>query len=274
MTTPLLYMGSGPEVDGSNALTYRPSLFQPPVPERLTTRTPPSQKITVDAVHARSQPVAVQRTQAWTGAQWTAGERTWRISGKGYNDGAIVRREIAAAHGIPDAYVILEQLRSPVVWVDQPSNWVAPFFPTVEKAEADTFSYQLFSSRDFWRTYGEPLQEVLAGAAALRASVDDIYRLKGPHPVERGVELLNHLAARAGRGVTKRGSTYTERRSWPSLLSCFALMVQEDLLAGRKVRECASCGRLFVAGAYQATYCSGTCRNREQKRRYRQARSD
>jgi nitrogen-specific signal transduction histidine kinase len=46
-------------------------------------------------------------------------------------------------------------------------------------------------------------------------------------------------------------------------------MFAQDLLYGRTILQCTSCGTLFLSSAYQAQYCSVTCRLREQKRRLR-----
>jgi hypothetical protein len=56
------------------------------------------------------------------------------------------------------------------------------------------------------------------------------------------------------------------RRVAPSLLASFAEMFVQDLLYGRTILQCTCCGTLFTSGAYQAQYCSVTCRLREQKR--------
>jgi hypothetical protein len=60
-------------------------------------------------------------------------------------------------------------------------------------------------------------------------------------------------------------------RQWvaPSLLTAFAVMVVEDLAAGRQLRRCADCHRLFLAGTHESTYCSMRCRRRAQQRRFR-----
>jgi hypothetical protein len=54
-----------------------------------------------------------------------------------------------------------------------------------------------------------------------------------------------------------------------SLLASFADMSAEDLVYGRPTLQCTCCGTPFVSSAYQARYCSVTCRLREQKRRLR-----
>jgi predicted nucleic acid-binding Zn ribbon protein len=59
------------------------------------------------------------------------------------------------------------------------------------------------------------------------------------------------------------------RRVAPSLLASFADMFAQDQLYHRPMLQCIGCGTPFVWSAYQAKYCSETCRLREQKRRLR-----
>jgi hypothetical protein len=55
----------------------------------------------------------------------------------------------------------------------------------------------------------------------------------------------------------------------PSLLSSFAEMFIQDVVARAKAQYCKCCGKLFVTQAYQAVYCSRACRLRQQKRNLR-----
>jgi hypothetical protein len=55
----------------------------------------------------------------------------------------------------------------------------------------------------------------------------------------------------------------------PSLISSFAEMLAQDLVFGGSLLQCVSCGTPFVSSAYQAAYCSKTCRLRDRKRRLR-----
>ncbi len=61
------------------------------------------------------------------------------------------------------------------------------------------------------------------------------------------------------------------RQEWlsTSLLGTLAMMVLLDLTENRRILTCETCGEIYPTKAYQARYCSDTCKFTAQKRRYR-----
>jgi hypothetical protein len=57
-----------------------------------------------------------------------------------------------------------------------------------------------------------------------------------------------------------------------SLLATYAMMAYLDILAGKRILACDTCGKPYVSGAYQSRYCSDRCRKTALKRTYRNRR--
>ena len=88
--------------------------------------------------------------------------------------------------------------------------------------------------------------------------------------IAMGWRYLNKLLA-AVNPVLQISENWTPRLEWnaPSLLAHLALMVLLDVTEKRRLFRCAACNRIAVAKSRVAEYCSVTCRERMQKRRFR-----
>lgn len=156
-------------------------------------------------------------------------------------------------------------------WLGMPKqanlrNEVWRFFPAVPQDAAETYQYPLPPSERFWREYGEPLDDFLRAALRFRRAVELLQHTKTR---TQGLMLLHLLVGPVRLGLDYVAAEYQLRWRCPSLLASFAMMLIQDLAQQRRVRQCKACGRVFVADAYQAVYCSLTCRYREHKRSYR-----
>jgi len=148
------------------------------------------------------------------------------------------------------------------------STW-GGFFPTISAAEVETFVYPVPLSDDYWRLYSEPAPSSIDGADGSRyaltrlISSSSFYRREGSH-------MLQALLSVVGPSFRLLESGKV-RQQWTShsLLGSFALMALLDLSEGRRLLRCPADGRVFVASAWQRTYCSTQCRQRMQQRRYR-----
>ena len=177
-------------------------------------------------------------------------------------------RPTALIQGIRDAGWEVEPLGK---------TW-ARFFPQIRNDERETFPYPLPMSNDFWNLYSEPVDAFYNGAMALRDAVSGLAHIK---PLDktteddeiwlgRGLRILEALIAPVSPALNPLSDgTFEQRWISPSLLASYAMMVLQDLTEQRRLRRCEVCGKLFTSAAYQARYCSDTCRHTAQKRRYR-----
>jgi hypothetical protein len=171
-----------------------------------------------------------------------------------------------------------------VEWRTEPlgATW-GRFFPDVPSEERETHAYPQPCTDAFWKSYAEPLEVFLHGAAVLRDAVVSLSRpepepenedQEGPEFVAgivKGTEALLSLLS----GVTPGLIPLPKGRYLPtwasgSLLGAFAMMAYLDLTERRRVFSCARCGRIFTSQAYQARYCSNRCRYVVQKHAYRE----
>jgi hypothetical protein len=189
-----------------------------------------------------------------------------RLALPGAHDGGLVPHAFVPP-GWPKPFAVLEDLRQPTLDIVTLKVGLAPFFPGVAQKDAETHAYPLPPSPGFWRHYGEPVAEFFKGAIAL---ADAVKLLDGSvHQVAEGLQILNTLVAPVGPRLG--GSKRDFRMDWPSpsLLGTLAMMLLQDVAAGRRMRSCAACGQWFVRGSWDKQYCSKRCKYRVQKSRYR-----
>ena len=153
-------------------------------------------------------------------------------------------------------------------------SFISAFFPLdggpLAKAPANP-PVPLPGSREFFQVYGEPAHAIAFWASefeyvVLQSTSSDSTRADR----ER---LYGYLANLAGAAeptfrLGKNGKLEEVRVS-AGLLASFALMVLWDLQEGRRILSCKNCGTYFVSKDPRAGYCSVTCRNTAQSRRYR-----
>jgi hypothetical protein len=175
---------------------------------------------------------------------------------------------------------VLAELDEPGIRHLSLSESLAPFFPSVPASERELFQYPRPLSSDFWSAYAEPVGEFIQTAQLLKRVLSSLYQLEtetpeilalyGPSPSYISGELERLTAGTSRVATWHAGGQWWARWKYPSLLSALAMMITEDLAAGRRPRLCEECGTPFLTSAYQARYCSLRCRNTAQKRRYRQ----
>jgi len=154
------------------------------------------------------------------------------------------------------------------------------FFPSVPKQQREVFAYPVPYSRRFWRLYAEPEIEFWHAAKLFAGIVEHF----GPatkaiagKPRKRSEALARKQAFHTLNVLRKPVSQVLvdaadrPRQEWvaPSLLASFAEMFVIDTVAGRRAQYCACCGYPYISEAYQARYCSPSCRLRQQKRNLR-----
>ena len=177
----------------------------------------------------------------------------------------------------PPPGVILRDLRGRDIRDERLPQTFARFFPGVPLTELETYPYPRPGTLEFAREYGEHLDDFLEAAFLLRDVADALLLKKSTSEmtkpeldrVSSSKMALEGLVAPVSRGFRITGDdTFEDYLASPSLLSSFAMMVFDDLI-GRRLSRCRSCGLVFSSSAYQAEYCSDTCRRREYKRRWR-----
>ena len=174
------------------------------------------------------------------------------------------------------ATVLIHDLNDLTHDEEPPSKTWARFFPTVEFSKRDTFFYPQPYTVEFCKLYGEPLFDFCKAARLLSGALSHLGRtppqIQGDPRLAR--EQATHTINLLRRPIVsvldiREDGSVKASRVAPSLLATFAEMFAQDLAYGRSVLQCTCCGTPFVSRAYQAQYCSVTCRLREQKRRLR-----
>lgn len=180
------------------------------------------------------------RTPAgWSGVRWT------------------VTREMARWWRMPSGVVIGRDLRRFDLEHERLATTWGRFFPDVEPGRRETYDYPRPLKDGFWRLYGEPLDAFHDGLQALAEAVRAADDARA-----RDVQKLNALLLPIGPSAHLEGGRVRQKWRCPSLLATFAMMALLDLAAERRVLTCWACGGTFVSRAYQARYCSRTCRRR------------
>jgi hypothetical protein len=142
-------------------------------------------------------------------------------------------------------------------------------FPDVQYAQRATYAYPRPATNEFWDLYGEPVSEFVTAAWLIVNGIEAITKPANRGAPDRGAIRLAHLAA-YGVPYLARERDGSRRQRWVagSLLSALAFMAMEDI-SRNLLHQCSTCNTFFLSEAYQAEYCSPTCRNTMQKRRYR-----
>jgi hypothetical protein len=174
------------------------------------------------------------------------------------------------------ANVLIRGLNDLTLEEESPSQTWSRFFPSVEFSKRDTFAYPQPYTVEFCQLYGEPLFDFCKAAKLLVGAISHLGRkqpkIEGDPKLarEQALDAINLLRRPIASVLDfEENGSVNPRRVAPSLLASFADMFVQDLVYGRRVLPCTCCGTLFVSSAYQARYCSVTCRLREQKRRLR-----
>jgi hypothetical protein len=157
------------------------------------------------------------------------------------------------------------------------SQTFARFFTDVAPEAAETYAYPRPETLEFVRQYCEPVDDFLEAAFVLRDIADMLLPKKPIKEMDKpemdrlfsAKMALEALVAPISRGFRiAADGTYEDYLASPSLLSSFAMMLFDDLI-GKRLSRCRACGLIFGSSAYQAEYCTDTCRRREYKRRWR-----
>jgi hypothetical protein len=163
--------------------------------------------------------------------------------------------------------VMMEDLESGEQrWESFGPTW-SRFFPDVPKEEIETYNYPPFLAEEFWHQYAEPVEKFVGAAQLLHSALTDI---KEGRP--DGLLILKRLVSPIGVTFEKaRGGGLEQRWISPSLLATYAMMACLDLKARWRLFRCKrkDCRLLFASRAYQAAYCTETCRNTVHKRKWR-----
>jgi len=123
-------------------------------------------------------------------------------------------------------------------------------------------------SSKFFQVYGEPAHAIAFWAAEFEAAITALSQKdERTEPAFRFLAALASAADPAFR--LRKNGKIEEARVAAAPLASFALMVLWDLAEGRLIRSCKACGKYLVSRDARAGYCSVTCRNTAQSRRYR-----
>ena len=219
----------------------------------------------------------IRTNQGWI----RTGREGKRVSSETNRDDSAVAGELVPPDFRPTQWpqpeVLLQDLRTGD-WKTEPlsQTWLK-FFPKVPWEERETYAYPLPGTDAFWSIYAEPVYDFVEAANLLRSAIRGLCAEGGTIAAtdlgasQNALDWLNRLLGPVGPAAVLTPDGQLQHQ-WgvSSLLGAYALMALMDLTGQRRPRICGNCGKLFVTKAYQGTYCSDTCRNTVQKRRYRQ----
>ena len=221
-----------------------------------------------------------------TNAGWSAthiqkllGEGAYRVDKEPKRKGELVSEE-DIPKSLPRPGVIFQSVGKAELKQEPLGYSWARFFPDVPTEQRETFQYPVPLSEAFWRLYAEPLDAFVNAAVTLRNALYGLAHVKPVAEASKeenswvrcGEKILYALLAPVSPALELLDDGKFQQR-WvsTSLLASYAMMAFLDLVEERPLR-CEVCGKLFVSGAYQARYCSPTCRHTAQKRAYRERR--
>jgi len=154
----------------------------------------------------------------------------------------------------------------------------------VAPEERSTREYPWPGSERWWADYAEPVDRFLEVVDLLLEALTTLEPGVDPNeswPVKQGGaptrgQITLHSLLQSVRPMLLRSSDGNWTGGWrtKSLLPTYAMMVYLDVLAGKRILACDTCGKPYVSGAYQARYCSDRCRNTALKRAYRSRRRE
>lgn len=163
-----------------------------------------------------------------------------------------------------------------VALVKAPLHPIYFFIPTrFRGADGQSFRLPRPCSRAFWHSYGEPTAQIAAYVSSFGTCVDSLSQWTSDSDSPRALHaiyFLSKLAEKVSQSFTLDSSTGRVKEETVSagLLASYALMFLWDLVAGRRALQCQNCESYFVSDEHRARYCSPTCRNTAQSRRYRE----
>ncbi len=230
--------------------------------------------------------VPVQQQLIRTNQGWIrTGREGLRVSAQTNGDNSPIAGDLVDPESLPtrwpDPGVLLQDLRQGD-WKTEPlsQTWFR-FFPDVPWEERETYDYPLPGTDAFWSIYAEPVYHFVEAATLLRAAIHGLCGEEGTIAAEDqgtrqdAIDRLNRLLGPIGPAAVLAADRHLRQQlGATSLLGAYALMALMDLTGQRPPRICGNCGKLFMTKAYQGTYCSITCRNTAQKRRYRQRKRE
>lgn len=215
---------------------------------------------------------AVQRTVVREGGLWYEhfnGPLGHRLYNKAFLDQPVASEDLTQE--VQPAQAVLRRVETNQIEIVELSDaaWWR-FFGAATSGSEDCPS---FGGDGFWLQYREPLVDFLRAARWLTGAVGEIERATRGHDkalMEHGYARLARLASPASLAVWM--SADGPRLGWsaPSLLSCFAVLALQDLAGGQTIRQCQTCGALFLTKAHDPRFCSTTCRTTNYKREWRQ----
>jgi hypothetical protein len=159
------------------------------------------------------------------------------------------------------------------------------FFPRIPTDERDASVYPKPLSEGFWHLYSESVGFFVGYAGYLLRAVEDVGRAHaeavatqtfpsyGSHFWFANNRLMDFAqSVNPVLAIDEESLKLARVWSFPSLLASYAAMAMEDLADEQALHECPVCRTPFLSKAYQAKYCSTTCRWRGQKRQWRARR--
>jgi hypothetical protein len=131
-------------------------------------------------------------------------------------------------------------------------------------------------SEDFWTHYRESLVQVYLSTKRFVDAVDVLAKFDSEAETIVNVAGSAHYTLSALAEVAAPAFRFSpehcrveEVRESPGLLATYALMFMWDRIEQRRILRCQNCDGYFVSNEYRARYCTPTCRNTAQSRRYR-----
>jgi hypothetical protein len=143
------------------------------------------------------------------------------------------------------------------------------YFPGMQPSEADKADYPIVASDEFWRRYGEPIDEFIIAIKQI-ANIMDLAsdflagRIEGQHKPEdigRAFGFLNQYLMGLHPFMTplKGNEKIRDGLTSYSLLQTIARMIQRNALDGLQPRICPNCSVPFHNRDSRMIYCGRRC---------------
>jgi hypothetical protein len=241
------------------------------------------------------QPIRI--TYTWSGSVWdiggwTKGEEPWSLpadplrrvtfdNDDGICQGQLVAPELVQGRWRPE--VLTRRSEDAAYTTRLLGHAWGPFFPAVTPEDRSTHEYPWPGGERWWMEYAEPVDRFLDASNVLLEALTTLEAGFDPNESwavghlglpTRG-QIALHSLLQGVRPMLHRSSDGDWIGGWrtKSLLATYAMMAYLDILAGKRILACDTCGKPYVSGAYQARYCSDRCRNTALKRAYRSRRA-
>lgn len=181
---------------------------------------------------------------------------------------AEVQKSHLKVHAVYSSHHLLQEYNTTPL-----SHSWAHFFPDVKEVEKKTYLYPQPLTKPFWEQYAERMGDFLRNAREFYHAIRSVRTKINMN--NAGILYLNSFAESATMKLAgNEAGGLIQIWQTPSLMSAYAVMAIRDLTSN-KLLVCESCKKVFVPRSRkQRLYCSTTCTQTAQTKKYRKAKAE